>query len=177
MTTPATERAARWRRHLADLEAHAAVPHSLVSEGMLVRVTGLVLEAAGVRAPVGSVCEVSAAGGLPVTAEVVGFHRDRAYLMPTGDVHGLASGARVVPRPAPNAPPRLGEENHPWRRSEDRGLHLPMGAGLLGRVVDSHGHPLDRKGPLDATHNEPMIRRPINAMDRDPIRVPLDTGV
>jgi flagellar biosynthesis/type III secretory pathway ATPase len=57
MTTAATERAARWRRYLADLEAHAAVPRPLVSEGMLVRVTGLVLEAAGVRAPVGSVCE------------------------------------------------------------------------------------------------------------------------
>ncbi|HEY6355846.1 MAG TPA: flagellum-specific ATP synthase FliI, partial [Burkholderiaceae bacterium] len=71
MTTAATERAARWRRYLADLEAHAAVPRPLVSEGMLVRVTGLVLEAAGVRAPVGSVCEVSAASGAPVTAEVV----------------------------------------------------------------------------------------------------------
>jgi len=84
MTTPASERAARWRRYLADLEAHAAVPRPLVSEGMLVRVTGLVLEAAGVRAPVGSVCEVSSSSGAPVSAEVVGFHRDRAYLMPTG---------------------------------------------------------------------------------------------
>ena len=123
--TPATERTARWRRYLADLEAHAAVPHPLVSEGMLVRVTGLVLEAAGVRAPVGSVCEVSAASGAPVNAEVVGFHRDRAYLMPTGDLHGLASGARVVPRPAPQTAPQLGRDNPLWRRSEDRGLHLP----------------------------------------------------
>jgi len=71
MTTAASERAARWRRYLDDLEAHAAVPHALVSEGMLVRVTGLVLEAAGVRAPVGSVCEVSSSSGAPVSAEVV----------------------------------------------------------------------------------------------------------
>jgi flagellum-specific ATP synthase len=78
MTTPATQRADRWRRYLADLEAHAAVPQSLASEGMLVRVTGLVLEAAGVRAPVGSVCEVSASSGAPVPAEGVGFHGDRA---------------------------------------------------------------------------------------------------
>jgi flagellum-specific ATP synthase len=52
-----------------------------------------------------------------------------------------------------------------------------MGDGLLGRVVDSHGTPLDRHGALDHVHNEPMIRRPINAMERDPVREPLDSGV
>ena len=66
---------------------------------------------------------------------------------------------------------------HPWRRNEDRTLHLPVGDGLLGRVVDSHGHPMDRKGPIAQVHNEPLIRRPINAMDREPVRKPLDTGV
>jgi flagellum-specific ATP synthase len=108
---------------------------------------------------------------------VVGFNGDRAYLMPTGDLHGLASGARVVPLPVPQIPPRFGVENHPWRRSEDRGLHLPMGDGLLGRVVDAQGQPMDRAGPLQHVQNEPMVRRPINAMDRDPVRQPLDTGV
>jgi flagellum-specific ATP synthase len=112
-----------------------------------------------------------------VLAEVVGFNGDRAYLMPTGDVHGLASGARVVPRQAPIVPMRLGANQHPWRRSEDRTLHLPVGDGLLGRVVDCTGHPIDRKGPIEQVHNEPLIRRPINAMDRDPVRRPLDTGV
>jgi flagellum-specific ATP synthase len=52
-----------------------------------------------------------------------------------------------------------------------------MGDGLLGRVVDSHGVPLDRHGALDHVLNEPMSRRPINAMERDPVREPLDTGV
>jgi flagellum-specific ATP synthase len=52
-----------------------------------------------------------------------------------------------------------------------------MGDGLLGRVVDSHGTPLDRHGALEQVMNEPMIRRPINAMERDPVREPLDTGV
>jgi hypothetical protein len=115
--------------------------------------------------------------GPPVQAEVVGFDGDRAFLMPTGEVHGLASGARVLPRPSPATPPRLGAENHPWRRSEDRGLHLPVGDGLLGRVVDPHGQPMDRQGPIDNVRSAPMIRRPINAMDRDPVRPPLDTGV
>ncbi len=174
---PPSARRAHWTRFLAELEDCARVAQPLPSAGTLSRVTGLVLEARGVRVPVGSVCQVHAPGQAPVAAEVVGFDGDRAFLMPTADVHGLASGARVQPRAAPWLPPRFGVESHPWRRSEDRGLHLPMGDGLLGRVVDSHGEPLDRQGPIEDVRAEPMQRRPINAMDRDPVREPLDTGV
>jgi flagellum-specific ATP synthase len=97
--------------------------------------------------------------------------------MPTGEIHGLAGGARVIPKASPTVPMQLGAARHPWRRSIDRTLHLPVGAGLLGRVVDSHGHPMDRRGPLVDVHEEPLVRRPINAMDREPVRQPLDTGV
>ena len=48
-TTPATERTARWQRYLADIENYATVPQPLEMQGTLVRVTGLVLEAAGVE--------------------------------------------------------------------------------------------------------------------------------
>ena len=166
-----------WQRYLAAMTAFAAEPVAPEAHGLLVRVTGLVLEAAGIRVPVGSVCEVRMPGQSPVLAEVVGFAGDRAYLMPTDDIQGLASGARVVPRATPSVAMKLGEMRHPWRRSLDRTLHLPVGDGLLGRVVDSHGVPMDRKGELVAVHNEPLSRRPINAMDRDPVRKPLDTGV
>ena len=175
--TDQAPRLQRWGHYLDDLEAYAAVQQPLPSHGTLVRVTGLVLEAAGVRAPVGAVCEVLADGAAPVLAEVVGFNADRAFLMPTGEVHGLRSGTRVTPRATPHAPPLLGRDNQLWRRSEDRGLHLPMGDGLLGRVVDAHGKPMDRQGPLQHVRGEPMLRRPINAMDRDPVRTALDTGV
>jgi flagellum-specific ATP synthase len=171
------DRGATWTRYLADLQNYAALPQPLDSSGTLVRVTGLVLEAAGVRVPVGSVCEVRAEGEQSVLAEVVGFNGDRAFLMANGELQGLTSGALVQPLPAPHAAPGFGIDNHPWRRSEDRGLHLPVGAGLLGRVVDAHGRPLDRLGPLTGVRTEPMVRRAINAMDRDPIRQPLDTGV
>ena len=170
-------RSERWRLYLDDLQAHAEVRVALKTQGTLVRVAGLVLEAAGVRAPVGSVFEVHGDAVTPVLAEVVGFNGDRAFLMPTGEVHGLASGARVVPRKTPHAPPMLGRDNQLWRRSEDRGLHLAMGDGLLGRVVDAHGAPMDKLGALLHVRNEPMARRPINAMDRDPVRIPLDTGI
>jgi hypothetical protein len=176
-TSPAEMVGPHWRRYLANLKGFAADEVPLETQGLLVRVTGLVLEAAGIRVPVGSVCEVRMPGQAPVLAEVVGFSADCAYLMPTGDIQGLASGARVVPRPSPVVPMKLGALRHPWRRNEDRTLHLPVGDGLLGRVVDSHGTPMDRKGPIGEVHNEPLTRRPINAMDRDPVRKPLDTGV
>ena len=170
----------QWLRYLAELQEYAAQPQPLQTVGTLLRVTGIVLEAAGVRVPVGSVCQVVCPGQAPaseVLAEVVGFNGDRAFLMPMSELHGLTNGALVIPRPAPRVPPQLGSEAHPWRRSEDRGLHLPMGPGLLGRVVDSHGRPIDRLGPLTDVHDEPMARRAINSMDRDPVRTPLDTGV
>ncbi len=167
----------RWTAFLRNMARTTAEAQPLENHGMLVRVAGLVLEAAGVRVPVGSVCEVRMPGQPAVMAEVVGFNGDRAYLMPTGDIHGLASGAIVIPQPTPVVPVRLGSEQHPWRRNEDRTQHLPVGEGLLGRVVDSQGNPIDRKGPLSRVHNEPLIRRPLNAMDRDPVRRPLDTGV
>ncbi|MFO1286574.1 MAG: hypothetical protein U1F49_08580 [Rubrivivax sp.] len=65
---------------------------------------------------------------------------------------------------------------HPWRRSEDRGLHLPMGEGSAASSI-RRAAPLDRLGELTRVLPEPMVRRPINAMDRDPVRTLLDTGV
>jgi flagellum-specific ATP synthase len=168
---------ARWQRYLAALQQQAGHIEPLEAEGRLARVAGLVLEAAGVRVPVGSICEVRADGQAPVMAEVVGFSGDRAFLMPTGPVHGLASGARVVPQPPPLSAPRFGATATAARRPQARGVMLPMGDGLLGRVVDAHGEPLDRASPLSDVVHDCLSRPPINAMDRDPIRTPLDTGV
>ena len=169
-----------WNRYLSDLDRCAATPTPLESQGKLVRVAGLVLEAAGLHLPVGAVCEIHSESRVektPVLAEVVGFAGDRAYLMPTAEAHGLASGAKVVPLSTPVNPPVLGQANHPWRRSEDRTRHMPIGSGLLGRVVNAQGEPMDRKGPLQEVRSEPLVRRAINAMDRDPVRQHLNTGV
>ncbi len=176
-STRSAARQRRWQRYLSELQDFADLDRPLLHTGRLVRVAGLVLEATGIRVPVGSVCEVHNPGQPSVLAEVVGFNGPRAFLMPMGDMQGLTSGAQVIPRGSPQLPPRFGQLGHAWRRSEDRCLHLPMGDGLLGRVVDSHGMPMDKAGPLVDVHPEPMVRRPINAMDRDPVRQPLDTGV
>lgn len=52
-----------------------------------------------------------------------------------------------------------------------------MGDALLGRVVDPSGQPLDHRGALFGTRSEAVARDPINAMERSPVREPLDVGV
>src|SRR3989344_3940065 len=171
----AVESPSAWTRLMDDARARVAEGAPLETRGTLTRLTGLVLEAVGIRVPVGSQCMVQMPGHAPVLAEVVGFSADRAFLMPAGDIHGLSSGASVVPA-APYIPiPRLGE---PARAIQRAGvLRLPMGEGLLGRVVDAQGLPLDHGGAVQDVVSEPMGRRQINAMDRDPVRESLDTGV
>ena len=175
----ALEAAGSWQALAAQARARLAGAQPLETRGTLTRLTGLVLEAAGLRVPVGSQCQVRMGdAGEPVLAEVVGFAGDKAYLMPAGDEHGLSSGARVASAPAYVPPLRLGQEAACESAAAPAGaLRLPIGRGLLGRVVDSQGQPLDHGGPLRDVQAEPMDRTPINAMERDPVREPLDTGV
>jgi flagellum-specific ATP synthase len=172
-----TETTDKWANFLADANKRVSTGGSLEVRGTLTRLAGLVLEATGIRVPVGSQCLVSMKSQTPVLTEVVGFANERAFLMPAGDVHGLSSGASVVPAPFYVAVPRLGERRQTERVSGYGMLRLPLGDGLLGRVVDSQGAPMDRMGPVDGVTSQPLDRQPINAMDRAPVREMLDTGV
>lgn len=169
----------RWQVFLDDARRKVqAEDTTLEVGGTLTRLTGLVLEATGIRVPVGSQCLVNMKSQPPVLAEVVGFSNERAFLMPAGDVQGLSSGAGVVPVAPYVAVPRLGGvPDLQDGRSRQGMLRLPLGDGLLGRVVDSHGEPLDRMGPIGNVVSRPLDRKPINAMDRAPVRQVLDTGV
>jgi flagellum-specific ATP synthase len=166
-----------WDTFLANAQARARAGSTLEVRGTLTRLAGLVLEATGVQVPVGSQVRIGMPGQPPVLAEVVGFSGERAFLMPAGDVHGLSRGASVVPA-APYIPvPRLGDAPSAATPPAEGVLRLPLGDGLLGRVVDAQGQPMDHQGPVLDVVALPMDRQPINAMDRDPVRLPLDTGV
>lgn len=166
-----------WRLLLAEACERVRLGPGLLLQGTLMRLSGLVLEATGLRAPVGAQCLVSMADQPPVLTEVVGFSGHRAFLMPAGDVHGLASGARVEPLGAVAMPLRLGQPAQTRSAPAFGVLRLPLGQGLLGRVVDAQGQPMDRAGPLRHVVARALDRQPINAMDRAPVRQPLDTGV
>jgi flagellum-specific ATP synthase len=174
MQAPSTE---QWDSLFLAARRRVQRSSPLEVRGTLTRLTGLVLEARGIQVPVGSQCVVTMKDRPAVLAEVVGFASDRAFLMPAGDVHGLASGAAVTPA-APYVPlPRLGDSSTDIPVTDAGILRLPLGNGLLGRVVDSQGNPMDRQGPLQDVVSLPLDRTPINAMDRAPVRMPLDTGV
>jgi len=56
-------------------------------------------------------------------------------------------------------------------------MDAPVGEGLLGRVVDLQGHPLDNGGPLRVSQRRPIERPAPAIMDRAPVTVPLQTGL
>jgi flagellum-specific ATP synthase len=85
----------RMQQHLERLAADNETP--ITVEGRLTRMVGLTLEAVGFQASVGSRCEIYAPGREPVEAEVVGFHDETLYLMPTSNIRGLVPNARVRP--------------------------------------------------------------------------------
>ena len=171
------ETSLKWQAFLSDAQKRVHNGTTLETRGTLTRLAGLVLEAVGIRVPVGSQCWIRMKGQAPVLTEVVGFSGDHAFLMPAGDVHGLSSGASVEPAPAYVVVPRLGERRQTDRVRSLGVLRLPVGDGLLGRVVDAHGAPMDYKGPLQDVTSIPLDRKPINAMDRAPVRETLDTGI
>jgi flagellum-specific ATP synthase len=174
--SPSRQHAQNWRDCLKTNQGLLQQSKPLVTTGHLTRVTGLVMEAVGLKMPVGSTCIVELPNSR-VEAEVVGFSGEKLFLMPEQDVHGLTPGARVTPF-EPLVFPTLSARNLPHkRRTTDRTRHLPVGNMLLGRVVDGAGRPLDQLGPLPEEETAALQSRPINPLDRTPIRRPLDVGV
>ena len=163
-------------QYLADCEAAAAQAALLRTRGRLVRVTGLVMEAIGLRLPVGAHCTIHQDNGLPAEAEVVGFSGERVFLMPSSEIHGLHPGAVVTPGRLAAPAPRYGV---PWSAADaaDHTRRLPAGEGLLGRVLDGQGKPLDRLGPLHYTETVALSAKPQNPIERLPVDTPLDVGV
>jgi len=152
----------------------------VAASGRLTRVAGLVMEAVGLKLPVGSTCRIMQAHDRAAEAEVVGFNGERLFLMPSSEVHGLTAGSLVMPlepqRPAPSYPPADDAAGQDLP-AEEITKHLPVGDALLGRVVDGAGRPLDRLGPITSTRRAPLAARPVNPIERQPIERPLDVGV
>jgi flagellum-specific ATP synthase len=126
-------------------------------QGYLTRMVGLTLEAVGLNVSVGSRCEVCSVGRPSIEAEVVGFDGDKIFLMPIDHVDGLQPGAIVKPI--------------------DREAGIPVGMGLLGRVLNGVAEPLDGKGPLQTDDVLPAVPPSINPLGRKPISEVLDVGI
>jgi len=175
--TSAQPHSLRWKAYLQDCSELLAIAEPMLVSGRITRVAGLVMEAVGLKLAVGSACTVPLPNGSQLEAEVVGFSGDRLFLMPQSEVEGIVPGARVFPVEIIPTLPGLGQVGHPRRRPSDRTRHLPVGDGLLGRVLDSSGRPLDSLGPVESTATAPLSTRAANPLARAPITDILDVGV
>jgi flagellum-specific ATP synthase len=156
-SAPEMNRARHWGARLAQRRSRIVETPGLVVEGQLTRLVGLTLEAAGCVAPVGARCLVVNPDGGRFQAEVVGFSGGKLFLMPSSDIHGLMPNARVIPTNGVS--------------------QVPVGEGLLGRVLDGSGRFLDGLPPPPQIGWASLSGKTINPLLRKPIREPLDVGV
>jgi flagellum-specific ATP synthase len=167
----------RWQSFINDCSEMVKIVEPLEVAGRITKLTGLVMEAVGIKLPIGSACIVPLTEGRRVEAEVVGFDGDKLLLMPQSGVEGITPGAKVYAMDISEALPKPSNSSMPRRRSHDKARHLPVGEGLLGRVIDGAGKPLDDLGPLVTDASSPLNSRPLNPLMRAPIEVVLDVGV
>ena len=62
-------------------------------------------------------------------------------------------------------------------RRTRRIMEVPAGEGLVGRVVNTLGQPIDGKGAIQSTHTMPVERIAPGVVDRTPVKEPLQTGI
>ncbi len=126
--------------------------------GRVLRTVGLLIETSGPRVSVGSMCDIlGETPGSVLPVQVVGFRDGVVLAVPLGDTVGIRPGDRVVARAD--------------------AMSFGVGPGLLGRVVDAFGRPLDGGPPVRADKQYPLHPPSLNPMDRDPVEAPLGSGV
>ncbi len=128
--------------------------------GKVIQVRGTIIRAVIPSVRIGEICLLrSVSDDLYMKAEVVGFSEGSALLMPLGDMQGISSETEVLP---------TGQ------------VHMvPVGPGLLGRVLDGMGDPLDESthGPLRISRFYPVLTGAPDPLRRRIIRSPLSLGV
>ncbi len=125
--------------------------------GRVSKVVGLVVESNGPEGSLGEQMFIHTGPGRRIAAEVVGFHERRVLLMPIETMEGIRPGMVVE-----------GTGHQP---------ELAVGGGLLGRVIDPLGNPLDGGPAIEADLHMPVQANPPNPMQRKRITEPLATGV
>ena len=125
--------------------------------GVVRQVSGLAIEASGPDCAVGEICTILTRGQAPLKAEVVGLRSGVVTLMPYAAAHGLAAGCEVV--------------------ASGELAGIGVGDGLLGRVIDGFGEPLDGRPRPMTTERRPLKAAPINPMQRERIGRVLETGI
>jgi len=143
---------------LEGLKAVIRAAEPITANGRVKQVIGLTIESAGPEAQIGEFCTIYARHlRTPVGAEVVGFRGDRVLLMPLGEMDGIGPGSEVV--------------------ASGHSLRVPVGPGLLGRILDGLGRPIDGKEPPEIETYYPVSNTPPPPLSRRRITERLGLGV
>jgi FliI/YscN family ATPase len=125
--------------------------------GEVVELNGMVVTSRGPGAAIGDFCEIRASAGRTVRTQVVGFRDGKVLSVPLEEAGGVQLGDAVI------------------ARGQD--ARVRVGQGLLGRVLDGFGQPMDN-GPLIAAEDAYDLYQPAgNPLDREHITQPLATGI
>jgi len=125
--------------------------------GKVNRFDGNIIQCDGFPAHVGTLCTVQVSKKTSVTAEIIGFNNGQNILSLYESGSQIKVGALVT--------------------TLDEGSQIAVSDGLLGRVIDALGHPLDEL-PLPKTRDKwPLKGLQTNPMLKTPIDTPLDVGV
>ncbi|SMO59401.1 flagellar protein export ATPase FliI [Fodinibius sediminis] len=125
--------------------------------GKVSSVIGTVIEATGLNASVGELHAIRTDHGKTIQAEVVGLKNERTLLMPLDRVEGIKCGCLVEATP--------------------RSMSIKVGPGLLGRVIDANGKPIDQKSPLANCKSYSVHNNPPGPLQRETIDEVLYTGI
>jgi flagellum-specific ATP synthase len=142
--------------------ARAADAGRPVVRGQVTTVAGLGIQVHGVRCAVGDLVTILAGShagreAQQVPAQVVAVHTGGATCMPLGSTIGITCGDEVLPSGA--------------------AATVPAGPGLLGRVVDALGRPMDGRGPLSDIVEVTLEQSAPNPLLRRRVDTVLETGV
>ena len=153
MNTDRSIRPINFERYLRLLDD----PISPVASGVVTEVIGLLIESKGPAVAIGDFCEISTSSGRAVRVQVIGFRNGHVLSMPLEETGGLQLGDRIV------------------ARSKD--ARITCGPGLLGRVLDGFGRPIDNGGPLETDAAYELNASPPGPLERENIEERLTTGI
>jgi len=122
--------------------------------GRVAEISGLTLYVDELPLPVGAAIEI---GPERVPGEVIGFRGGRSVAMLLGPSAGIRAGAVCSGSAA--------------------GQTAAVGPGLLGRIVNGFGEPIDGKGPVRERSARPIEAAPISAMRRRRVTERIETGL
>jgi flagellum-specific ATP synthase len=127
-------------------------------EGRVQKVVGTVIEGRGPAMPVGGICRILLPNSSKaVMAEAVGFRDGVLLLMPLEKCEGLQPGSTIL--------------------ADRYQASVTVGDGMLGRILDGLGNPLDQGPPIRRQKTMPLYAHPLNPLQRARINEALDVGV